>query len=130
MGQGGRRAEDAHPAAASARRLMPPKLRMATGRIRTADTSIARLPPKVAEAFYLSPEWRALVASLIAQRGRRCEVPTCGASGPDVRIIGDHIVERRDGGAELDPTNIRLVCLPCHNRKTARARDERMARPA
>lgn len=111
---------------------MPSKLRMAPGRIRTADTSIARLPPKVAEAFYLSPEWRALVASLIAQRGRRCEC--CGRTHEDdgrpVRIIGDHIVERRDGGADLDPTNIRLLAIGCHNRKTARARDERMARPA
>lgn len=82
-------------------------------------------PPKTAEPFYQSREWKALVARLVAERGRRCEA--CGATGQ--RLIGDHVVERKDGGAELDPANIRLLCLPCHNRKTAQARAERLAAP-
>jgi 5-methylcytosine-specific restriction endonuclease McrA len=42
-----------------------------------------------------------------------------------VRILGDHIIERKDGGAELDPNNIQLLCLGCHNAKTATARKDR-----
>ena len=78
-------------------------------------------PPKKALAFYRKPEWAALVSRLIARRGRKCEA--CGAEGK--RIYGDHIVELKDGGAELDEANIRLLCAPCHGQKTARARVER-----
>lgn len=97
---------------------------------------------KRAEAFYLSKDWRGLVARLIARRGRVCE--GCGKSreddGSPVRLIGDHIVERRDGGADLDPANVQLLCSAaggdgrphadgarggCHSRKTALARAAR-----
>lgn len=91
----------------------------------------AKPPPKVADPFYLSSEWRKLVARLINIRGRRCEVrgPKCSDDGSGtVRLIGDHIHERKDGGAELDPANIRLTCTACHNAKTAKARAERMKR--
>lgn len=77
--------------------------------------------PKRAEGFYASREWRSLVARLKRERGSWCA--KCGAGG---RIIGDHIRERRDGGAELDPANIELLCQPCHNRKTAKARKLRV----
>ena len=79
------------------------------------------LPPKQAEPFYLSTDWRSLMARIIAKRGRRCE--ECGATGG--RIYGDHIIERRDGGADLDPTNIMLRCHGCHERKTAKERGKR-----
>lgn len=78
--------------------------------------------PKRAERFYQSAEWRALVKAIKRERGAFCE--RCGAGG---RIIGDHIVERKDGGAELDRTNIMLMCWPCHNAKTARERAKRVA---
>ncbi|WAJ29315.1 HNH endonuclease signature motif containing protein [Antarcticirhabdus aurantiaca] len=77
-------------------------------------------PPKIAESFYLSVEWRSLMSRLKAERGSRCQ--DCGKGG---RIIGDHVVELKDGGAPLDPGNIRLVCIPCHNRKTAKAKARR-----
>jgi len=76
--------------------------------------------PKAVEPFYQSPEWRGLVARLKSERGNWCN--RCGARG---RIIGDHIVERKDGGAELDETNVELLCQRCHNRKTAAARGAR-----
>jgi hypothetical protein len=92
----------------------------------------ARLPkrPKVADAFYLSPEWRALVRDLIAVRGRRCEDPQCRAPnvGADQKLYGDHIHELRDGGAALDAGNVMLRCAPCHGRKTAQTARERVAR--
>lgn len=73
--------------------------------------------PKVAERFYASPQWRGLVAAIKRERGNWCQ--RCGAGGKGARIIGDHVVERKDGGAELDPANVELLCLPCHNTKTA-----------
>lgn len=81
---------------------------------------IVRAMPKVADPFYLSPEWRALMRRIKKERGAHCE--HCGAGG---RIIGDHVVEIKDGGERLDPRNVRLMCMPCHNRKTAKARGKR-----
>lgn len=94
---------------------------------------------KKAEPFYLSPEWRKLRDTLIAERGRRCEV--CGKThegdGSPVRLVADHSHERRDGGSSLDKRNIKLLCTRaggngtaglggCNNRKTARAKRERL----
>lgn len=75
--------------------------------------------PKMAEPFYQSREWRQLVASIKRERGSRCEEAGCGSTN---RVIADHIVERKDGGAELDRSNIMLRCAACHQRKTAVAR--------
>jgi 5-methylcytosine-specific restriction enzyme A len=77
-------------------------------------------PPKVADSFYLSPEWRTLVADINLDRGAWCE--DCGAGG---RLFGDHIVEIKDGGAKLDARNVRLLCSGCHARKTAKAKAAR-----
>jgi hypothetical protein len=87
-------------------------------------------PPKTADAFYLSPEWRAQVRGLIATRGRRCEDPQCTTPnrGADQKLYGDHIHELKDGGAPLDAGNVMLRCAPCHGRKTAQQARERMAR--
>lgn len=79
-----------------------------------------RAGPKVAESFYTSTAWRALVADLKRLRGAWCE--DCGAGG---RLIGDHVVERKDGGSDLDPMNVRLRCPRCHAIKTAAAKAKR-----
>lgn len=97
-------------------------LRMMPARLRSLPALVKPMP-KVAERFYTSKEWRGLMARLKRQRGAWCE--RCGAGGKGVRIIGDHVVERKDGGAELDPANVMLLCLPCHNRKTAEAKARR-----
>ena len=34
-------------------------------------------------------------------------------------ILGDHIVELKDGGAPLDAANVQLLCMACHQQKTA-----------
>lgn len=112
-------------------RSIPPRLsRPALSRLKP--------PPKVAESFYKSERWRALVADIKAERGRRCE--SCGKTreddGSPVRLILDHIIERRDGGADYDRSNLQLLCTAeggngrdrrggCHNRKTARAKAKR-----
>ena len=91
-----------------------------------APTAVGRAPamvraaPKVAELFLRSAEWRTMVKEIKRKRGESCE--RCGSGH---RVIGDHIVERKDGGAELDETNVELLCQACHNRKTAQARARR-----
>lgn len=78
--------------------------------------------PKRALADYRSPEWRALIARIIAKRGRQCE--RCGARGG--RIYGDHKIELRDGGALLDENNVELLCAKCHGAKTEQAKRARV----
>lgn len=86
-------------------------------------------PPKVADPFYLSADWRALVARLKRERGPVCQHEAHVGDRRCDRLIGDHVVERRDGGADLDPTNIMLVCPTCHARKTARVAQTRRLSP-
>lgn len=100
------------------------RLTMLGPRVATLDTSIAAPPPKVAESFYTSREWRELIDRLKRERGPVCQRPGCGREY--VRIFGDHIIELKDGGAKLDPRNVQLLCGSCHTAKTARARAERM----
>lgn len=80
-------------------------------------------PPKLADEFYRSPEWRRLVREIKAERGAWCQ--RCGSGH---RIIGDHINELKDGGARLDRTNVELLCQSCHNKKTAAARAARFGK--
>ena len=96
------------------------RLKAAPAQLQVAGARLAA-PRKVADPFYRGAEWRALVAAIKRQRGNRCEA--CGR-GHRV-IIGDHIRELKDGGAALDAANVRLLCLPCHNAKTAAARAAR-----
>lgn len=83
----------------------------------------SRLPPpaKTADPFYTSPAWRELSAQSIAEAGR------CAECGSTHKLIADHKVEIKDGGAALDPGNIQVLCTPCHNTKTALARRMRAA---
>ena len=97
-------------------------------RLAPLDTRIAKAPPKTADSFYVSTAWRALMARIIRERGRRCEAPDCQSPGAaPSRIFGDHIIELRDGGAPLAPGNVRLLCGACHTAKTIRARAARQA---
>lgn len=99
------------------------------GRLRTLGARLSAMPakvqaaPKLAEQFYSSPQWRGLVADIKKMRGARCE--RAGCPTPTHRVIADHVVERKDGGADLDPGNIELLCATHHARKTAAARQRR-----
>jgi len=100
-------------------RTLKPLVKASSGRT-------VELPPKRADPFYLSPEWRKLLAKIIAKRGRRCEDPQCrqpNVSGP---IYGDHIIEIADGGERLDERNVLLRCASCHGKKTAAVRAKRL----
>lgn len=82
--------------------------------------------PKSAEPFYRSAAWRGLVedrkldADYFAARGR---------AKRGERLILDHIVELKDGGAALDPANTKWLTFSEHQAKTAKARAERAAGP-
>lgn len=102
------------------------KLKTLGSRISTMDHRRVKPAHKVVESFYVSAAWRNLMDTIIAQRGRICEDPKCPKPHPPIsRIFGDHIIERRDGGADLDPNNVQLLCGAAHTRKTMRARAAR-----
>ena len=83
--------------------------------------SVIKAPPKFTEGFYRSREWKQLMVHLKATRG-----PWCQRCGSLYRVAGDHVIERKDGGAELDPSNIELLCQACHNAKTKRRAGDRV----
>lgn len=97
---------------------------MLGSRVASTDLRSAMPSTKKAAPFYLTPEWRTLIAAIIKKRGRRCE--DCGREG--CRVYGDHVEELQDGGDALDERNIKLLCGSCHGKKTSAARAERMAR--
>jgi 5-methylcytosine-specific restriction protein A len=104
------------------------KVRLAGDRVPATDTRRVQPPAKTADPFYTSPEWRKFIARIKAKRGNRCEDPACTTPNErQTRVIGDHIVELKDGGAPLDPANIMLRCDACHTRKTAAHRAKRLA---
>src|SRR5262245_52320940 len=90
-------------------------------RIRIIDTRTAKPPEKRAESFYTSAQWRSFIEGLKHKRGAKCE--DCGRT--NTRIFGDHIIERRDGGADFAESNVRLLCGSCHTLKTNRTRTAR-----
>lgn len=98
------------------------------GRLKALGSRLSSMPakvkaaPKVAEGFYSSAAWRGLVADrkrdldyhLARQRAK-----------PGERMILDHKVERKDGGADLDPSNTEWLTFSEHQAKTAKARAAR-----
>jgi 5-methylcytosine-specific restriction enzyme A len=82
-------------------------------------------PVKLAEPFYQSREWRDFAALIKRQRGYLCEGCGKDCKPYPFTLKADHIIERRDGGADFDPLNVQCLCQGCHNAKTARARGER-----
>lgn len=93
------------------------------GRLKSMPARLGALPsrvkamPKVADRFYHSAEW--------AEARRRQPNKWCAVCGSTKRLILDHKVERKDGGADLDPANLEWLCQPCHNTKTAEAKAKR-----
>jgi hypothetical protein len=95
-------------------RSLPPRLGVAPPKLKPA--------PKTADPFYLSREWRALVAR---RKGDPDYVAALLRCRPGERVILDHKRERKDGGAELDPANTAWLTFTEHQRKTAAARRRR-----
>lgn len=94
------------------------------------DTRRVKLPAKVGDPYYLTPEHKAWAAAVIARAGGRCQDPTCRARHyPRQRLFADHVKERRDRpDLALDISNGRALCGSAHTRKTLAERAKRMAR--
>jgi 5-methylcytosine-specific restriction endonuclease McrA len=46
----------------------------------------------------------------------------CQIRGPNCQHVAtcvDHVVDRADGGAVYDPTNLRAACVPCNSWRSA-----------
>jgi 5-methylcytosine-specific restriction endonuclease McrA len=71
------------------------------------QTSVAFV--KKAEAYYGTQDWQLLRLSCLKRDGFACQV--CG----DKAIIADHIISRRNGGADT-LTNLRSLCRTCDNK--------------
>ena len=94
-------------------------------RIKPISLDTAKAPAATYVPLYSSKEWIGLMAKIRKQRGNRCE--RCDRT--DVRLVGDHIVELKDGGAPLEASNVALLCWACHTAKTNKARAVRIAKP-
>jgi 5-methylcytosine-specific restriction enzyme A len=100
------------------------RLRTLAPMLAPANQRAAAAPRKTAEPHYQTPEHQRWRAEVIRRAGGMCQV--CGEVR---RLVADHIVELKDGGAPLDLANGSAKCWPCHSKKTAEARAARMRRP-
>jgi len=71
--------------------------------------AVVSLPPKVADSYYLSAEWKTLRLACLKRDGFHCVL--CGAPA----VVADHVVSRRDGGRD-ELGNLRSLCRDCDNR--------------
>jgi 5-methylcytosine-specific restriction enzyme A len=83
------------------------------------DTRTVKPRPKQADAELLTPEHRAWRLAVCRRAGWRCEWIEHGmqcraTQAGGYRMIADHVIERSDGGALLDPENGMCVCASHH----------------
>lgn len=93
--------------------------------MRSAQPIAKRADPELQTKEHIA--WRTAV---LERAGYRCQAirpsgKRCGIGAPS-RLFADHIVERKDGGAALDPRNGQCLCGMHHSLKTAAVRAERM----
>ena len=87
------------------------RLRTLAPRLAPARQAVAEAPPKQADPFYATPEWRALRETRLQMDGYACAHPGCEARA----IVVDHVVSRKNGGSDL-LTNLRSLCRTHDNR--------------
>jgi 5-methylcytosine-specific restriction protein A len=69
--------------------------------------------PKV-DAFYHSPQWRRFQSFIVRSRHGICDI--CGRKGTLVHHIVPLTEENvSDPSVSLNPDNVQLLCIPCHN---------------
>jgi 5-methylcytosine-specific restriction endonuclease McrA len=76
--------------------------------VRAANLAVAKLPPKEADPYYATREWKALREACLRRDGYRCVL--CGAPA----VVADHRVTRRAGGRD-ELANLRSLCRRCDN---------------
>lgn len=109
--------------AKSAPRLGTLKPKLKAAEFRTTIPRAKQVSQELKGASY--EQWRKLV---LDRAGWRCQGAGCGRQGGrgGVTLFADHIVERKDGGALLDPENGQALCGSCHTKKTVAARTRRL----
>jgi 5-methylcytosine-specific restriction enzyme A len=65
---------------------------------------------KLTDPFYLSPQWRALRLAVLRRDGYCCVICGINVSGKGEARV-DHIRRVKDGGAPLNPANLRTLCV-------------------
>jgi 5-methylcytosine-specific restriction protein A len=98
------------------------KLRALPSRL-SAQPARLRPPPKLVEPFYSSKAWRQLVARRKLDRDYFAALARRKHEGE--LLILDHVRERKDGGADLDPANTEWLTHSEHQAKTAKAKARR-----
>src|SRR5215203_4520441 len=81
-------------------------------------TPAANKRPEIHDRFYGTQAWRRLRSLALARDAFRCTAADCMTldRGRGGRLIVDHIVERRRGGAD-QLLNLRTLCPACDNRR-------------
>ena len=102
------------------------RLRQLPPRLATLPARVAALP-RVGDPFYRSREWRALVAARKLDGDWFGAKARAKADGSPFVVL-DHRVERKDGGADLDPANTQWLTHTEHQAKTAKAARARLGR--
>lgn len=106
------------------------RLSYAAPRISTLDTRRAKPIEKEADAHYLTPEHKEWRKQVLNRAGWRCEYidkvgKRCERSHKrGDRMIADHILEIKDGGALLDIRNGKCLCTVHNTIKGIRARSK------
>lgn len=94
--------------------MKQPRLKNFGPRVKPIDTRRIKPPEKVVESFYSTSQWKETAAAVRKRDGYKCV--RCGeAQG---RLYVDHIVERKDGGADYDHGNLETLCASHHTQKT------------
>lgn len=94
--------------------------------VQSLDMRTVRPSPKpqgtLRPGFYGTRAWKDMRDRVQRETGMQCEKCRLQVS----RMIVDHIVEMRDGGAPLDRSNLMGLCYSCHAIKTRQAGMERV----
>jgi 5-methylcytosine-specific restriction protein A len=77
--------------------------------------------PEAHDPFYGTQAWKRIRAEVLERDGYRCTASDCStpSRGLGGRLIVDHVVERRDGGAD-HISNLHILCPSCDNRRHGR----------
>jgi 5-methylcytosine-specific restriction enzyme A len=77
--------------------------------------------PEVHDRFYGTQAWKRIRSEVLKRDGHRCTASDCRtpSGGLGGRLVVDHIIERRNGGAD-HISNLRTLCPSCDNRRHAR----------
>ena len=85
-------------------------LRMQKAVLSVPDRSIAKVPPKVADPFYHSTDWKVLRQAVFHRDGPMCATEGCTRRA----VVVDHILSRRNGGKD-ELSNLRGLCRTFDN---------------